>query len=113
MTPKPTLDEFLRSFERGREPGMVEPSLLNSSMEDATGGEEVCVRHLNWTPCLGNHQRYDSPVRECHVSTDQHATFLMRMFHSGRITKDELTEEFSHINNYRVVLSQESTETLG
>ena len=111
---KPTLKEFLEGYGKAVEDAApTKPWPTNYVMEDEVGGSELCIRHQNWTPCLGKHQRYDSSVRECHVTTDEHATFLLKLFHSGKITQDELTEQFTHVRNYRVVLSAEaSSESL-
>lgn len=72
---------------------------------------ELCIRHLRWTPCLGHHARYDSSVRECHITDSGMAGALLQQHHEGKMSKEELAEAFSNITNYTVQMTAETVES--
>lgn len=86
-------------------------SVVIGAVEVPDIGSELCIRHIRWTPCLSNHSRYDSKIRECYVTTDRLAGALLRQHHEGNLSKDDLAEAFSNITNYTVQMTAETVES--
>lgn len=64
---------------------------LNAKMEEPTEDDAVCISHIRWFgPCLTSETRYDSKNLDCMVVRDHFVSEVLRRFHDGRITREEV-----------------------